>query len=84
MKLEKETVARRVKLMEDEGGEDTGPHLWAILAARFDCLKQVLAIRCGATATFAAAGDWSVDSKGDGEDSSGDLLEGVSESDINN
>ena len=31
-----------------------------------------------------AAGDWSVDSDGDGEGSSGDLHEGVSESDNNN
>ena len=31
-----------------------------------------------------AAGDWSVDSEGDGEGSSGDLHDGVSESDNNN
>ena len=31
-----------------------------------------------------AAGDWSVDSEGDGEESSGDLHDGVSESDNNN
>ena len=31
-----------------------------------------------------AAGDWNVDSEGDGEGSSGDLHDGVSESDDNN
>ena len=31
-----------------------------------------------------AAGDWNVDSEGDGEGSSGDLHDGVSESDNNN
>ena len=35
-----------VELMAAKSGELAGPLMWTALAARFDCLRQVLSIRC--------------------------------------
>ena len=39
--------ASTVEYMARLGGADAGPLLWRTLETRFDCLKQMIALRCG-------------------------------------
>ena len=71
---------------------ENGPHLCIFIqfmrANATEEMRRVLGAKAAnvqlAVPPMLAAGDWSVDSEGDGEGSRGDLHDGVSESDDNN